>query len=120
MSANQKPFKQGEIWRVLGQTRGDDIGLPRGTKILVTEVQGQETITLSALAGDWTDEPRLTAIPPARDAGLSGAFDPLWMWEGSVIRADKQSHQIKVGTIEADPGILAIFVNPDGMATIER
>lgn len=118
-----RDFEKGEVWRVLAQTGGEGIGLPRGTKILVKEV-GQK-LKLMALDGDWENSPELVPMDQRVPAG-DGRFDPVWCWEatkdgkGTPVERPDGLHAIKVGLVENDPGVCVIFVNPHGTATIER
>jgi len=113
----------GERWTVMAETAGDGVGLPRGTRIFV-KIKNKKLL-LTALGGDWIDETvelkPIKPCKPAKGEEGSGICDPEWNWEGKLKRAgDKEVHTIKVGLVDNDPGIVTLFVNKNGMATIRR
>lgn len=119
-----KEFEPGENWKVLAETHGDGVGLPRGTKLLVREA-GQR-LKLTALGGDWANSPVLSRLdPPVPEPSSDehGPCDPVWHWEGEKaleLEGDNELHTIRVGYVDKDPGVCVIFVNRNGHATIER
>jgi hypothetical protein len=114
----------GERWTVMAETAGDGVGLPRGTKIFV-KIKANK-LYLTALGGDWVDEtvtlkPVKSPCKPKAGLNGSGKCDPEWNWEGKLKRIDDdEEHTIKVGLVDNDPGIISLFVNKNGMATIRR
>lgn len=110
-------IQSSESWTVLAEIRGEGIGLSRGTKIRVTGSDRQVTLTPLGLH-DWDRDPVLRRLAKPEKTG-DGLWDPEWRWQGRVNR-DGEPHVVKLGVMNGDPGILALFVNQNGMAVLLR